>query len=56
MTSILFGQVNITELERVEGLWTKKGKSKPYSGEFKETFEDGSTKGTGDFINGNLKG
>jgi len=56
MTSILFGQVNITELERVEGLWTKKGKSKPYSGEFKETFEDGSTKGTGDFINGQLEG
>jgi antitoxin component YwqK of YwqJK toxin-antitoxin module len=56
LTSIAFGQVNITDLEKVEGLWTKKGASQPYNGDFKETFEDGSTKGTGTFVNGQLEG
>ena len=52
LTSLVFGQINITELERVDGLWTKKGENKPYNDDFKETFEDGSKKGTGTFVNG----
>jgi antitoxin component YwqK of YwqJK toxin-antitoxin module len=54
--SISFGQVNITELARVEGKWTKEGESKPYSGDFVETYEDGSTKGTGMLVDGLLDG
>ncbi len=50
LTSIAFCQINITEFERVDGLWTKKGEPKPYDGDFKETFEDGKTKGTGTFV------
>ena len=34
ITNISFSQVNITDLERVDGLWTKKGESKPYSGDY----------------------
>ncbi len=56
MASIVLAQTNITELERVDGLWTKKGESKPYNGDFIETFEDGSTKGTGTFVDGQLEG
>lgn len=56
MTSTAFSQINITELERVNGLWTKKGDSQPYNGDFEETFEDGSIKGTGTFVNGQLEG
>lgn len=56
LTSTAFGQINITELERIGGLWTKKGDNQPYNGDFKETFEDGSIKGTGTFVNGQLEG
>lgn len=49
-------QINITELERIGGLWTKKGDSKPYNGDFIETFENGEIKGTGTFVNGQLEG
>lgn len=51
-----FGQVNINELERIDGLWTKKGDTKPYNGDFKETYENGSIKGTGTLIDGKLEG
>jgi antitoxin component YwqK of YwqJK toxin-antitoxin module len=54
--SLSFAQINIEELVRVEGIWTKKGDSKPYNGDFKETFDNGSTKGTGTFLNGQLEG
>ncbi len=53
LTSTAFGQINITELERVDGLWTKKGDNQPYNGDFKETFE---IKGTGTFVKGQLEG
>lgn len=33
IASMCLGQINITELERVDGLWTKKGKNKPYNGD-----------------------
>ncbi|MDQ3191322.1 MAG: tetratricopeptide repeat protein [Bacteroidota bacterium] len=56
LTSIAFCQINITELERVDGLWTKKGELKPYNGDFKETFEDGKMKGIGTFVDGKLEG
>lgn len=56
MTSVVFCQTNLTELFRVEGLWTKKGENNPYTGEFKETYKDGSLKGTGAFVSGKLEG
>lgn len=56
LVSILYSQINITELEKINGLWTKKGDTQPYNGDFKETFEDGSIKGTGTFVNGQLEG
>ncbi len=54
--SIAFCQAHITELERVEGLWTMKGEAKPYTGDFQETFEDGRIKGTGTLVDGQLEG
>ena len=56
LTSLAFSQINITELERVDGLWTKKGEQKPYNGDFRQLFEDGGTKGSGTFVNGQLEG
>lgn len=56
LTSFVFGQINITELERVDRLWVKKGESTPFNGDFKETFEDGQIKGSGTFVKGQLEG
>lgn len=52
----LTAQTNIAELERVEGVWRKKGEMKPFSGEFIEKFNDGKVKGTGFLENGILEG
>ncbi|WP_194778300.1 toxin-antitoxin system YwqK family antitoxin [Pararhodonellum marinum] len=52
----IFGQVNIDDLERVNGLWCKKGDSLSYSGEFEERYENGVLKGTGNFVSGELDG
>lgn len=54
--STSFGQTNINELEKVDGLWTKKGATVPFTGEFIDTFENGKTKGTGNFVKGQLEG
>lgn len=54
--SSTFGQINISELERVDGLWTKIGEQEPYNGDFKETFDNGDIKGIGTFVNGQLEG
>jgi tetratricopeptide (TPR) repeat protein len=56
LTLWTFGQTNISDLEKVDGLWTKKGATSPYTGEFIETFENGKTKGTGNFVKGQLEG
>jgi tetratricopeptide (TPR) repeat protein len=56
MTLFTFGQTNINELERIEGLWTKKGENTSFTGEFIETYENGKTKGTGSFVDGLLEG
>lgn len=56
LTIYTFGQTNISELERIEGLWTKKGEKTAFNGVFIETFENGKTKGTGSFVNGQLEG
>jgi len=56
LTLLTFGQTNINELERIEGLWTKKGEKSAFTGAFSETFENGRTKGTGNFLNGQLEG
>lgn len=50
------GQINVTELERKDGLWIKSGDSKPYTGKFIETYENGAVKGTGTLVNGKLDG
>lgn len=54
--SFVFSQINITTLEKVDGLWTEKGKSKPYSGEFVDNYPNGDIKGTGNFSKGKLDG
>jgi tetratricopeptide (TPR) repeat protein len=56
LTIYTFGQINIIDLERIEGLWTKKGEKTAFNGTFIETFENGKTKGTGSFVNGQLEG
>ncbi|RTZ05261.1 tetratricopeptide repeat protein [Flavobacterium sp. GSP27] len=56
LTFWTFGQTNISDLEKVDGLWTKKGATSTYTGEFVETFENGKTKGTGNFVKGQLEG
>jgi tetratricopeptide (TPR) repeat protein len=56
LTILTFGQTNINDLERVDGLWTKKGENTVFNGAFIETFENGKTKGTGNFLNGQLDG
>lgn len=56
LTVCSFGQTNITDLERVDGLWTKKDAASPFTGEFIETFDNGKTKGTGNFLKGQLEG
>lgn len=48
------GQININELERVNGLWSKKGDTITFTGKFEEKFDDGKIKGTGNLINGKL--
>ncbi len=56
LTICTFGQTNINDLERIDGLWTKKGEKTAFNGDFIETFENGKTKGTGSFVNGQLEG
>ena len=52
----LTAQTNIAELERIEGVWRKKGELKPFTGEFIEKFSNGKVKGTGFLENGILEG
>jgi len=56
LTFYSYGQTNINDLERIEGLWTKKGEKTAFNGAFIETFDNGKTKGTGSFVNGKLEG
>lgn len=56
LTFWTFGQTNFNDLERIEGLWTKKGEINSFTGDFIETYENGKTKGTGSFVNGQLEG
>jgi len=49
-------QININELERKDGIWSKIGAEKSYSGEFVETFENGNLQGKGILKNGTLDG
>ena len=54
--SFSYSQIDISELERKDGLWTKTGELNPYNGEFIETYENGKVKGTGTLVNGRLEG
>lgn len=56
ISTLVFSQTNINELERVNGLWTKKGETKPFTGEFIEYSENGDIKGKGVFRNGLVDG
>lgn len=51
-----YGQININDLERIDGLWIKKGEKTAYTGQFTEFFEDGSIKGKGEFKDGVVNG
>lgn len=52
----IFAQVNINDLERVNGRWTKKGEAAAYTGAFVEYFDNGKVKGEGVFKEGLLNG
>jgi len=56
LTFLTFGQTNINDLERMDGLWTKKGEKTTYSGEFIEYFDNGKIKGRGEFKDGLVNG
>ena len=56
LTFSTFGQINIDNLERVDGLWTKKGEKTSYTGQFIEYFENGKIKGKGEFKDGVVNG
>lgn len=57
LSAICLAQTNINDLEKVDGLWKKKGKKKAFSGNFIEYYEDGKTvKGKGFLNEGRLEG
>lgn len=56
LTLWTFGQININELERIDGLWTKKGEKKAYTGPFVEHFDNGNIKGKGELKDGLVHG
>jgi tetratricopeptide (TPR) repeat protein len=56
LTFLTFSQTNIDNLERIDGLWTKKGEKTSYTGQFIEYFENGNIKGKGEFKNGLVHG
>lgn len=51
-----FGQTNIKTLERIDGLWTKKGEKTAFTGPFIEYFDNGKIKGIGEFKDGLVHG
>lgn len=56
LTLWTFGQTNINDLERIDGLWTKKGEKTAYTGQFNEYFDNGKIKGKGEFKDGLVHG
>jgi antitoxin component YwqK of YwqJK toxin-antitoxin module len=56
LTFLTFGQTNINDLERKDGLWSKKGEKTPYTGPFIEYFDNGKIKGKGEFKDGLVHG
>jgi len=48
--------ININDLKRINGLWTKKGEKTAYTGQFVEYFKNGKIKSTGEFKNGLVHG
>ena len=51
-----YSQTNINDLERINGLWTKKGENTPYTGAIIEYFDNGKVKGKGEFKDGLVHG
>jgi tetratricopeptide (TPR) repeat protein len=56
LTFLAFGQTNINDLERIDGLWTKKGEKTAFTGAFVEYFDNGKIKGKGEFKKGLVDG
>lgn len=56
LTFCAFSQTNINELERIDGLWTKKGEKTAFTGQFVEYFDNGKIKGNGEFKDGLVHG
>ena len=54
--SIAFGQTNINDLEKKDGIWVKKNTTEGFTGEFIEYYKNGKIKGSGNFIKGQLEG
>lgn len=53
---IMLGQTNINNLEQIDGVWHLKGDSIAFTGDFEERYNDGSIKGTGKLLGGQLAG
>jgi len=56
ISTLTFGQTNINDLERTDGVWSKKGENTPFDGEFIEYFSSGKLKSKGVFKNGVVNG
>lgn len=47
--SVYFAQTNLADLEKIEGIWIKKGSAIPFTGQFIEYYDNGKVKGKGVF-------
>jgi len=56
LTAMTFAQTNISDLKRINDLWTKKGDTNPFTGDVIEHFENGKVKGRGQFKKGLVNG
>lgn len=56
ISTLTFGQTNINDLERTDGVWSKKGENTPFDGEFVEYYSSGKLKSKGTFKNGIVNG
>lgn len=50
------GQTHMNDLVKINGLWVKKGETKPYTGKYIDLYDDGTMKGEGEFKDGQFNG
>ena len=52
ISTLTFSQTNINDLEKIDGVWRKKGEKTPFDGEFVEYYSNGKLKSKGVFKSG----